>query len=397
MRPTGGYPKGTMRVYCDHAATTPLSDAAWRAMEPFLREHFGNPSEPHAAGRAARAGLDAARESVAATLGASSRRGRLHRRRLGGRQPGRARPSARRAGASSRRDRAPGRARAAAGVDGGRGRPGRRSPRTAWSTWTRSALVRPGDALCCVIGRQQRHRRDPAGGRDRRAVRRARRAAARRRRAGRRGAAASARRAARARSTARDRRAQAGRAEGRRRARRAAASRRCRPVLHGGGQEHGLRPGTENVAPALPGSRPRCARRVSDSETAGARRASRPLRGQPPGRCPRRDRSRGRRAPAGTRLALLAGVRGDTLVHAARRRRHRGRRRLGLRERPRSSRAHVLAAMGMTAVARARRPARHASARCNEPADGDRLARSVADARELAAGARARLSARDAG
>ena len=32
-------------------------------------ERFGNPSEPHAAGRAARAGLDEARDSVAATLG----------------------------------------------------------------------------------------------------------------------------------------------------------------------------------------------------------------------------------------------------------------------------------------------------------------------------------------
>ena len=60
---------GTAVIYLDHAATTPLSAAAWRAMEPYLREHFGNPSEPHAAGRAARAGLDAARESVAATLG----------------------------------------------------------------------------------------------------------------------------------------------------------------------------------------------------------------------------------------------------------------------------------------------------------------------------------------
>jgi cysteine desulfurase len=60
-----------MRVYCDHAATTPLCDEAWRAMEPFLRERFGNPSEPHAEGRAARAGLDAARVRVAEALGAS--------------------------------------------------------------------------------------------------------------------------------------------------------------------------------------------------------------------------------------------------------------------------------------------------------------------------------------
>lgn len=56
-------------IYLDHAATTPLSEAAWEAMEPYLRERFGNPSEPHAAGRAARAGLDDARASVAATLG----------------------------------------------------------------------------------------------------------------------------------------------------------------------------------------------------------------------------------------------------------------------------------------------------------------------------------------
>jgi cysteine desulfurase len=60
-----------MRVYCDHAATTPLCDEAWRAMEPFLQECFGNPSEPHAEGRAARAGLDGARARVAEALGAS--------------------------------------------------------------------------------------------------------------------------------------------------------------------------------------------------------------------------------------------------------------------------------------------------------------------------------------
>jgi cysteine desulfurase len=58
-----------VRVYCDHAATTPLCDEAWHAMEPFLRERFGNPSEPHAEGRTARAGLDAARARVAEALG----------------------------------------------------------------------------------------------------------------------------------------------------------------------------------------------------------------------------------------------------------------------------------------------------------------------------------------
>jgi cysteine desulfurase len=58
-----------VRIYADHAATTPVSDQAWEAMEPFLREHFGNASEPHWAGREARRGLDAARSQAAEALG----------------------------------------------------------------------------------------------------------------------------------------------------------------------------------------------------------------------------------------------------------------------------------------------------------------------------------------
>jgi cysteine desulfurase len=58
-----------VRIYADHAATTPVSDAAWEAMQPFLREYFGNASEPHWAGREARRGLDAARTACAGALG----------------------------------------------------------------------------------------------------------------------------------------------------------------------------------------------------------------------------------------------------------------------------------------------------------------------------------------
>ncbi|HMG97501.1 MAG TPA: aminotransferase class V-fold PLP-dependent enzyme, partial [Gaiellales bacterium] len=58
-----------MRIYADHAATTPVSDEAWEAMQPFLREHFGNASEPHWAGREARKGLDGARAQAAEALG----------------------------------------------------------------------------------------------------------------------------------------------------------------------------------------------------------------------------------------------------------------------------------------------------------------------------------------
>lgn len=58
-----------MRIYADHAATTPVSDEAWEAMQPYLREFFGNASEPHWAGREARRGLDEARSLAAEALG----------------------------------------------------------------------------------------------------------------------------------------------------------------------------------------------------------------------------------------------------------------------------------------------------------------------------------------
>ncbi len=57
-----------MRIYADHAATTPVSEAALASMLRFLREDFGNPSEPHWAGRAARSGLEQARALAAAAL-----------------------------------------------------------------------------------------------------------------------------------------------------------------------------------------------------------------------------------------------------------------------------------------------------------------------------------------
>ena len=57
-----------MSVYLDHAATTPLGPEARAAMEPYLSERFGNASEPHAYGRAARAALEAARATLAELL-----------------------------------------------------------------------------------------------------------------------------------------------------------------------------------------------------------------------------------------------------------------------------------------------------------------------------------------
>jgi cysteine desulfurase len=59
-----------MSVYLDHAATTPLAPEARAAMEPYLSERFGNASEPHTFGRAARAGLEDARRRLAELLAA---------------------------------------------------------------------------------------------------------------------------------------------------------------------------------------------------------------------------------------------------------------------------------------------------------------------------------------
>ncbi len=59
-----------MSVYLDHAATTPLGPEARAAMEPYLSERFGNASEPHTYGRAARAGLEDARRRLAELLAA---------------------------------------------------------------------------------------------------------------------------------------------------------------------------------------------------------------------------------------------------------------------------------------------------------------------------------------
>jgi len=55
-------------IYLDYNATTPLCDAARNAMMPYLNRYFGNPSSVHAAGREARAGVDDARDRLAALL-----------------------------------------------------------------------------------------------------------------------------------------------------------------------------------------------------------------------------------------------------------------------------------------------------------------------------------------
>jgi cysteine desulfurase len=57
-------------IYLDHNATTPIAPEVAAAMWPYLTTHFGNPSSDHPFGRAARAAVDTAREQVAALIGA---------------------------------------------------------------------------------------------------------------------------------------------------------------------------------------------------------------------------------------------------------------------------------------------------------------------------------------
>ncbi len=58
-------------VYLDHAATTPVRTEVLEAMLPYLTEQaFGNPSSAHRFGRAARAGLEQARREVAQAVNA---------------------------------------------------------------------------------------------------------------------------------------------------------------------------------------------------------------------------------------------------------------------------------------------------------------------------------------
>ena len=55
-------------IYLDYQATTPLAPEAFLAMEPWLRDGFANPHSAHAPGRAAAAAVEVAREQVAALL-----------------------------------------------------------------------------------------------------------------------------------------------------------------------------------------------------------------------------------------------------------------------------------------------------------------------------------------
>jgi cysteine desulfurase len=60
-------------IYLDYQSTTPLAPEAFAAMEPWLKENFANPHSTHKAGRAAAAAVEVAREQVAALLPSGGR------------------------------------------------------------------------------------------------------------------------------------------------------------------------------------------------------------------------------------------------------------------------------------------------------------------------------------
>lgn len=57
-------------IYADHAATTALSPLAMEAMQPWLRDEFGNPSPLYSYARKPRKAIQHARETIAADIGA---------------------------------------------------------------------------------------------------------------------------------------------------------------------------------------------------------------------------------------------------------------------------------------------------------------------------------------
>src|SRR5689334_23686026 len=65
-------------VYVDNAATTPVRPEVLEAMLPYLgRDAFGNPSSAHRVGRAARAGVEEAKRTIADVLGGGAEPGQV--------------------------------------------------------------------------------------------------------------------------------------------------------------------------------------------------------------------------------------------------------------------------------------------------------------------------------
>ena len=58
------------KVYMDHGAGMPLDSKVFEAMKPYFRENYGNPSSSHSSGNVARNTMESAREKVARLVAA---------------------------------------------------------------------------------------------------------------------------------------------------------------------------------------------------------------------------------------------------------------------------------------------------------------------------------------
>lgn len=57
-------------IYLDNAATTPMAKEVYEAMEPFMKDFFGNPSSTHSFGRKTKTALEQSRRAIAGYLNA---------------------------------------------------------------------------------------------------------------------------------------------------------------------------------------------------------------------------------------------------------------------------------------------------------------------------------------
>jgi len=65
------YRNNLMNVYLDNAATTPVLPEVAQAMLPYLTEYFGNPSSSHAFGRKTKSAIEQSRRTIARLLNCS--------------------------------------------------------------------------------------------------------------------------------------------------------------------------------------------------------------------------------------------------------------------------------------------------------------------------------------
>ena len=62
-----------LRIYLDYAASTPVDPQVFAAMKPYLSEKFGNPGSVHSFGQEVMEAVDSSRETIAKAIGAEFR------------------------------------------------------------------------------------------------------------------------------------------------------------------------------------------------------------------------------------------------------------------------------------------------------------------------------------